>query len=107
MQKFYDNRLISKIIILHFRCPLLGESPPSGLHRWTEYPSTKKSVRSTVVDLSSICISDETLSSIFSKMKSYVKNCRFMFSTYFIVGNHSLSACTIIFGTPCMYNKVK
>lgn len=41
-QKFYNNRLMSKIIILHFRFSLHGELPPLYLYHQTQYLSAKK-----------------------------------------------------------------
>lgn len=63
-QRFYDNGLISKIVILHFPLPLYGKSQPFGLYHRTERLSAAKFVRQIVVT---------QLSSIFWKKALYQK----------------------------------
>lgn len=92
MLKFYNNRLMSKIIILHFRFSLHGELPALHLYRQTQYLSAKKKI----VDcryLSIARVLDETSSSSFLRTKYCIKNYHSTFSV-----------CTKIIYAPCIFS---
>lgn len=98
-QKFYD-RLILKIVILHLRFPLHGKLPPSVPPN--RLPNCKETCSIDCRQLTSARVLDEeALSSISSKTKLWIKNCRYI-SIEFRTKNHPRSAHTTIFDTPCI-----
>lgn len=100
-QGFYDDGLISKIVILHFPLPLYGKSQPFGLYHRTERLSAGKFVRQIVVT-SQVHAYLTELYRRFSGKKSLYQKLSYHISHLLLHRNHPFLACTTIFGTSCI-----